>query len=129
MVTGVCARRRYLPGIDWEEVMRLLAIAVSSVVASLSLAAPAYAQTAGIQSLVTVAQVRAENANEDALDGAERQRSLVRQQQRLRSNQRAIEDTSAQRNLSNARLGAAGAIVCRGCAVQTTSDNDNDEDD
>ena len=101
--------------------MRPLAAAAMSVVfASLSFAVPAHAQSSGIQSLIAVAQMKAENANDEALEGANRQRDLVRQQQQIRANQRALEDAR------NNQIQPVGA--CRTCIVQSTSNDDEDDD-
>jgi hypothetical protein len=54
-----------------------------------AMANPAAAETDGINALVGVAQRKAENANGEALAGADRQRELVQEQRRRRERARS----------------------------------------
>jgi hypothetical protein len=69
--------------------MRRSIAAIAVVLTSLSLTTPAYAD--GIRQLIQVAQIKAENANDEALLAADRQRELVREQRELRAQQRQLE--------------------------------------
>jgi len=106
--------------------MRLLtAAAMSIVVASLSLNAPAHAQSSsGISLLSQVTQIKTDNANEEAMESADRQRELIRQQQAIREQQRRLE---ASREGATPQADARVAI-CRTCVAQTASSLDADED-
>ncbi|MCC7383654.1 MAG: hypothetical protein IT384_17570 [Deltaproteobacteria bacterium] len=46
----------------------------------------------GIASLITVTQLKADNANEEALHGADKQRELIKEMKDLRAQQRAFDD-------------------------------------
>lgn len=47
--------------------------------------------TSGIQALVTIAQLKQQNANEAALDGADKQRDLIKSMKDLRGQERALD--------------------------------------
>jgi len=46
----------------------------------------------GIGRLITVTQMKSNNANEEAMHGAEKQRGIINEQKALRGQQRALED-------------------------------------
>lgn len=127
--------------------------AISIIVASLSFATPVHAD--GISSLIIVSQQRSDNANDAALERAERQRELVNRQRELREAQREVDDLSneyaerrsaaedaefqrfgawltggdPQRESSQQqRLRAPQITICRICVAQTAPDSDDDDD-
>lgn len=58
----------------------------------------------GITRLIAVTQMKANNANDDALKGAEQQRGLVKQQQQLRDQQKNLEAQDRMGNFEIQRL-------------------------
>ena len=46
----------------------------------------------GVSRLITVTQMKSDNANEEALHGADKQRGLIKAQKDLRGQQRALDD-------------------------------------
>ena len=46
----------------------------------------------GINRLIVVTQMKSDNANEEALHGADKQRGLIKAQKDLRGQQRALDD-------------------------------------
>ena len=66
-------------------------LAVALPLGMLALTAAPAAAADGIKSLIVVTQMKAENANDEALAGAEKQRDLAQQQKQLRRNQATYE--------------------------------------
>jgi hypothetical protein len=58
----------------------------------------------GINYLIAVTQMKAANANDEALKGAEQQRGLVKQQQQLRDHQKSLESQDRMGNFEIQRL-------------------------
>jgi hypothetical protein len=66
----------------------LVALAVLTLA---STAFEAHAGSDGISYLIAVTQIKADNANDAALGGAEKQRQLIKKQQQLRARQAALD--------------------------------------
>lgn len=62
------------------------------IIAFMLIASQAQAANDGINQLITAGQIKADNANDDALSGASRQRDLIGQQRSLR-NAQGMQDT------------------------------------
>jgi hypothetical protein len=108
--------------------MRVSTAAAAIVIASLSLAAPAHAD--GISLLVQVTQIKADNANDEAMESADRQRELIRQQQAIREQQRRLEEAQRETPTASGALQADSRVMlCRTCVAQTTSGSDDEDDD
>jgi cell division protein FtsN len=58
----------------------------------------------GINRMIMVTQMKAANANDDALQGAEQQRELLKQQQQLRERQNSLESQDRMGNFEIQRL-------------------------
>jgi hypothetical protein len=65
----------------------------------------------GITYLVTVSQMKANNANDSALHGAEDQRALVKQQEALRSRQGRFEEMVRDGNLTDGEYWAIARMM------------------
>lgn len=96
-----------------------MSAAISVIMASLGLAAPAGAQ--GIERIITVTQQQAENADPETLQGADRQRDLIRQQREAREAQRQKEALRAAPGTQIDRSAAAKATpTCDVTSLQRT---------
>lgn len=58
----------------------------------------------GINRLIMVTQLKTQNANDEALDGAERQRELAQKQKQLRERQKSLESHDRLGNFEIQRL-------------------------
>jgi hypothetical protein len=56
----------------------------------------------GIGRLITVTQMKSNNANEEAMHGADKQRGIINEQKTLRAQQRAFEDKVRDKEISGA---------------------------
>ena len=55
----------------------------------------------GIGRLITVTQMKSNNANEEAMHGADKQRGIINEQKTLRAQQRAFEDKVRDKEISS----------------------------
>lgn len=76
----------------------------AAIAAVLGMASGTASATDGITRLIAVTQMKAANANDDALKGAEQQRELVKQQQQLRDRQKSLESQDRMGNFEIQRL-------------------------
>lgn len=58
----------------------------------------------GINRLIAVTQLKTQNANDEALNGADRQRELVKKQKQLRERQKSLESQDRMGNFEIQRL-------------------------
>jgi len=91
--------------------------AVSALFAGLAIASPAQASSSGISQLIQVAQAKSENSNDQAQQGANEQRDMIRRQQNLRARQRALENTDQRGALRQGQ-----APQCRVCIASQNND-------
>jgi hypothetical protein len=64
-----------------------ISLAAFATVGMVAIATPAAAAADGIARLIAVTQMKANNANDEALEGANKQRRLIREQKSLRATQ------------------------------------------
>ena len=76
--------RKLEPGITASVIAVTIATAGIAAVASFTFASQANAAANGISALIQVTQLKAQFANEEALEGADKQRDLVKNQKRYR---------------------------------------------
>jgi hypothetical protein len=79
----------------------------------------AHAGTDGINRLIAVTQLKADNANGDAMDGADKQRELVKKQKVLRAQQAAFDALVRDGSVSSDRLDT-NLLVCDICSLVDT---------
>ena len=107
--------------------MRLVKI-IPALALALTMPAAAFAATDGIQQLITVTQMKADNANEEALQGAEKQRELVAEQKRLRAQQRALEKKLRGTTIKKTDLPPCPSCVITAPVAATPSADDDKKD-
>jgi hypothetical protein len=94
-----------------------------------AVAGSAHAQSSGIQQLVTVATIKADNANDEALEGAQNQRDAIAAQREARRRQQ--EENRRQAALRGAvqpQLNGAVLTPCVNCVVTPAASDEDDKD-
>lgn len=79
-------------------------IGLACLTIALGMTSGAASAADGITRLIAVTQMKAANANDDALKGADQQRELVKQQQQLRDRQKSLESQDRMGNFEIQRL-------------------------
>lgn len=90
----------------------LRSVAQALVLASglLAIPTPAHAALDGINRLIQVTQNKAANANEQALEGADKQRKLIEEQKKIRGAQAQLEGASLE-SAEDPQVSHAGLVV------------------
>ena len=65
----------------------------------------------GVSRLITVTQMKSDNANEEALHGADKQRDLIKSQKDLRGQQRALDDKLRDKTITDAEYWQIKAML------------------
>lgn len=87
-----------------RQTRRELASIVGIATLSAAIATPAQSKASGIALLLEVARLKAANANEDALIGAERQRKLIAEQKALRASERSALNVELDAAIKNGKI-------------------------